>query len=96
MKKLRKNCLAKKSLYFLTNRKISDKEYELVLNVWIKSELKSMKDCHELYLKYDILLLVDVFEKIRSNILKNNDSCLSLYLSAPGWDAILKMKKIEL
>ena len=55
-----------------------------------------MKDCHELYLKCDILLLVDVFEKIRSNILKNNDSCLSLYLSAPGWDAILKMKKIEL
>ena len=30
-----------------------------------------MKDYHDLYLKCDALLLADVFEKFRSNILKN-------------------------
>ena len=33
--------------------------------------MKAMKDCHGLYLKYDVLLLVDVFEKFRNNSLKN-------------------------
>ena len=30
-----------------------------------------MKDYHDLYLKYDVLLLVDVFEKFRNYGLKN-------------------------
>ena len=51
----------------LADRKISDKEYEHVLNVWKKSEMKTMKDYHDLYLKCDVLLLADVFEKFRSN-----------------------------
>ena len=48
----------------LTHRKVSDKEYENVLNVWKKIEMKTMKDYHNLYLKCDVLLLDDVFEKI--------------------------------
>ena len=51
----------------LADRKISDKKYEHVLNVWQKSEMKTMKDYHDLYLKCDVLLLADVFEKFRSN-----------------------------
>ena len=43
----------------LTNRKVSDKENEHILNVWNKFEMKTMKDCHELHLKCDILLLAD-------------------------------------
>ena len=34
----------------LTERKISDKEYKHVLNVWNKFEMKTMKDYHDLYL----------------------------------------------
>ena len=34
----------------LTDRKITDKEYEHVLNVWNKFEMKTMKDYHILYL----------------------------------------------
>ena len=49
----------------ITSRKINDKEYEHVLNVWNKFEMKTMKDYHDLYLKCDVLLLVDVFEKFR-------------------------------
>ena len=33
--------------------------------------MKTMKDCRDLYLKCDILLLADLFEKIRKNSLKN-------------------------
>ena len=48
----------------LTNRKISDKKYEHVLNVWKKIEMKKMKDYHDLYVKCDVSLLADVFEKL--------------------------------
>ena len=56
-----------------------------------------MKDYHNLYLKCDVLLLSNVFEKFRNNNLKNYGLCPSHYLSAPGlsWDTMLKLTKIE-
>ena len=50
-----------------------------------------MKGYHDLYLRRDVLLLADVFEKFRDNSLKNYGLCPSHYLSAPGlsWDAVL-------
>ena len=80
----------------LNNRKINDQEYEHVLNVWNKFEMKMMKDYLDFYLKCDVLLLVDVFEKFRYNNLKNYWLCPSHYLSAPGlgWGAMLKMTEI--
>ena len=60
--------------------------------------MKTMKDYHDLYLKCDVLLLFDVFEKSRNNSLKNYDLYPSHHLSAPGlsWDAKLKVTKSEL
>ena len=55
----------------LTNTKISDKEYEHVLNASKKIEMKKVKDYHDFYLKRDVLLLADVFEKFRNTSLKN-------------------------
>ena len=60
-----------------------------------------MKDYHDFYLKCDVLLLPDVFEKFRNNSIKNYGLCPSHYvqvMSAPGlsWDAMLKMGKIKL
>ena len=52
----------------LTNRGITEKEHKNVLNVL---EMKTMKDYQDLYIKCDVLLLADVFEKIRNNSLKN-------------------------
>ena len=67
----------------------------MFFKVWNKFEMKTMKDYHNLYLKCDVLLLVDVFEKFRNNSFTNYRLCPSHYLSAPGlsWDAMLKMKK---
>ena len=59
--------------------------------------MKTMKDYHNFYLKCDILLLGDVFEKYR-NSKKHYELCLSHYLSAPAlsWDAKLNMTKVDL
>ena len=40
----------------LTDREISGKEYEHVLKISNKSEMKKMEDYHNLYLKCDVLL----------------------------------------
>ena len=82
----------------LKGKKVSDKEYEHVIKVWNKFEMKTMKDYYKLYLKCNVLLLADVFENFRNNRLKNYESCSSHYLSPPAliWDAMLNMTKVEL
>ena len=59
--------------------------------------MKTKKDYDNLYLKCDVLLLADVFERFRNNSLKNYRLCPSYYLSAPSlsWNAMLKMTKID-
>ena len=60
--------------------------------------MKTMKDYHNLYLKCDVLLVADVFEKSKNKILKIYGLCPSHYLSAPtiNWDAMLNITKVEL
>ena len=96
--KFKEELTSKEKFYSsLMNRKITDKEYEHVLNVWNEYDMETMKDYHNLYLKCDVLLLADVFEKFRNNSLKNYGLYPSHYLSAPGlsWDAMLKMTKLN-
>ena len=68
----------------MTGKKINDKEYEFVLNVWNKFAMKTIKDYYNFYLNTNTLLLADVFEKIRNNNLKNYGLCPNHYLSPPG------------
>ena len=51
-----------------------------------------------MYLKYDVLSLLDAFEKVRNNSSQNYGLWLNHYLIAPGlsWNAMLKVAKIEL
>ena len=60
--------------------------------------MKTMKDYRDLHLKCGVLLLADVFEKIRNNSLNNYRLCSRHHLSEPGlsWDAMLNMTKVEL
>ena len=82
----------------LAGKKIKDKEYGYVLKVWDKFEMKTMKDYHDLYLKCDVLILADIFEKFRNNSSKIYGLCPSHDLSEPvlSWDAILKTTKVKL
>ena len=82
----------------LTGKKFSHKKYDNVPKVLNKFEMKTKKDYHDLYLKCDVLLLEDMFEKFRNSSLKNYGLCPSHYLSAPALssDAVLNMTKIKL
>ena len=57
-----------------------------------------MGDYHDLYLKTDVLLLVDVFEKFIKTCLEYYKLDTCHYFSAPGlsWEAMLKMTIVEL
>ena len=59
---------------------------------------KNLGDFHDHYLKNDVLLLTDVFEKLTDTWLKlyGLDPCH--YFSSPGlsWDPMLKMTGVKL
>ena len=61
-------------------------------------KLNTVGDYHDLYLKTDVLLLADVFEKFVSSCLDYYGLDLCNYFSHPGlsWDAMLKLTGIEL
>ena len=60
--------------------------------------MNTMCDYHDLYLKTDVLLLADVFEKFINTCLQYYGLDPCHYFSSPGlrWDAMLKMSGIEL
>ena len=60
--------------------------------------MKTMRDYYVLNLKFDVLFLADVPEKIRSGGLKSYGLCPSHYLSAAAlsWDSMLSMAKVKL
>ena len=65
LEKFKKELPSKETFYSsLTSINISDEEYEHAINVWNKFDMKTMKDYHELHLKYDVLFLADVFISI--------------------------------
>ena len=67
-------------------------------DAWNKFRFKTFEDFHDHYLKKDVLLLADIFEKLISTNLKYYGLDSRHYFSAPGlsWDAMLKRTKIEL
>ena len=55
--------------------------------------MRTMKEYHDLYLKCDVVLLADVFEKFRKMSMKSYKLDPLHYVSSPGlsFDACLKM-----
>ena len=77
---------------------ISLKDYLTCEKIWDKFEMKNMGDYHDHYLKKDVLLLADVFEKFIDTCLKYYGLDPCHYFSSPGlsWDAMLKMTGVKL
>ena len=77
---------------------ISNEDYLTCKKIWNEFNMKNMGDYHDHYLKKDVLLLADVFEKFIDTCLKfyGLDPCH--YFSSPGlsWDAMLKMTGVKL
>ena len=83
---------------FYRSVKKNNKEYWTCKKIWKEFGMKNMGDYHDHYLKIDVLLLADVFEKFI-------DTCMKFYLLDPchyfsspelSWDMMLKMTEIEL
>ena len=67
----------------------------LIFGMYFK---KTLGEYHDLYLKTDVLLLADVFEKFIKTCLEYYKLDPCHYFSSPGlsWDAMLKMTGVEL
>ena len=63
---------------------ITEKEYQRTCNVWKVFSIKNLGEYHDLYLKTDVLLLCDVFEKFISVCLKDYGLDPCHYFSSPG------------
>ena len=76
-----------------SNGHVSDEQYLHLQNAWKIFNFNTFEDFHNHYLKKDILLLADSFEKIVSTCLKYYSLDPCHYFSAPrlSWDAMLKM-----
>ena len=77
---------------------ISDADYEHAKNVYKTFKWKDFGDYHWLYLKTDVLLLVDIFEEFRRMSLQHYKLDPANYLTAASlaWDAALLQTNIEL
>ena len=73
------------------------KDYLTCEKTWDQSEMKNMGDYHDHYLKKDVLLLADVYEKFIDTCLKYYGLDPCHYFSSPGlsWDTMLKMTDIK-
>ena len=65
--------------------------------IWEKFGIKYMGDYHDHYLKKDVLLLADVFEKFIDTCLKSYGLDPCHYFSSPGLslDGMLKMTSVR-
>ena len=78
----------------LSDSPCSDTKYAHATQVWAAFECESMADYHDYFLKCEVLLLADFFEKFRASCLAHYNLDAVHYYSAPGltWDAALKMR----
>ena len=68
------------------------------MDAWNMFKMNTKCGYHDLYLKTNVLLLDDVFEKFINTCLKYYGLDPCHYFSSPGliWDAMLKVTVIEL
>ena len=82
----------------LKDKCISERDYSRAIDVWNVFKINAIGDYHDLYLKTDVLLLADVFEKFISTCLDYYGLDPCHYFSSPvlRWDSMLKMTGIKL
>ena len=82
----------------LTQKTIEEKEYKHAQKVWEHYNCENLLDYHNLYLKTDVLILADAFEKFRDFFLKHHEIDPCYCYSAPGltWECGLKYTGVEL
>lgn len=82
----------------LTQSGITAENYAHAHNVWKTQGCKTIRDYHDLYLKSDVNLLIEVFQNFRRICYKHYNLDPSHYITTPGlaWDSCLKFTGIQL
>ena len=82
----------------LSGKGITEEEYAHVQAVWAAFGCKTLGDYHDLYVKTDVVLLVDVFENFRKVCMEKYGLDPAHYYTAPGlsWDVLLKKTGVEM
>ena len=82
----------------LKKETIKKEEYKHAQRVWKHYNCKTLLDYHNLYLKTDVLILADAFEKFRKFFIENHEIDPCYCYSAPGltWQCGLKYTGIKL
>lgn len=100
IKRYEETQLPPRSKFFnkLTSESISEENYNHAIKVWKAFNIKTLGEYTDLYLKCDVLLLADVFEKFRCMSLQYYGLDPCFYVSSPAlsWDAMLLYTNIEL
>ena len=98
--KLHETTLPPKEAFYsmLNQRDITDKEYKQAIDCWNNTGCKSIKDYMMLYLKTDVLLSVDVSERLRDKWLEYYEIYPCYTYSTPGltWLRGLKYTNVRL
>jgi hypothetical protein len=98
--KLQETSLPRKEEFYNTLKEcdIDDKDYDHARRVWDHFGCQTLGEYSDLYLKIDVMLLVDVFENFRDICLNTYNLDPAFYYTAPGFsfDCMLKYTKMKL
>ena len=98
--KLHETTLPPKEAFYskLKQSGITDKEYKQAIYCWKDTKCETIKDYMMLYLKTDVLLSVDVFEKFKAMCLEyyEKDPCYTYPTPGLTWLCGLKYTKVRL
>ena len=74
---------------------ITDAHYKHAKRVWKDFKIKNLGEYHDLYIQYDILLLVNLFENFQNKCIEIYELDPAHFLSAPGLACQACLKKTQ-
>lgn len=99
-KRFEEKILPKREYFYnsLTGEHINEDDYSRAQAIWKLFNIQSLGEYTDLYLKCDVLLLCDIFEKFRNSSLEYYNLDPTYYVSSPGlsWDAMLLYTGVKL
>jgi len=80
----------------LTSDTVSESD-AYAINIWQRFSIQTLGEYSDLYLKMDVLLLIDIFENFRDICIKSYDLDPEHYYTLPGftWDVMLKHTRVN-
>ena len=77
---------------------VSESDYQHAQRVWSEFGIRDLGEYHDLYLRTDVVLLENVFEKFKETALKNYGLDPAHLYTLPGfaWKACPKKTRIKL